>query len=258
MLGDVDWAGRYVGVEIPTVRQLLVAIARHRSMVLYAVVTVLALIVTMRHARAPFHLIEASLITIVAYSVAEYCLHRHVLHARLLWRSRLTAGIWRRLHYDHHMDPKDMTVLFAHPAASVPFLMLLSALAAIAAGDMDVFPAMVGTSFLAFMYYEAVHAAAHMLFPTDNGWLARRCRHHLRHHYMDEAAHFGVGSGVLDRILARLGRRAAGRGPSVTARNLGYDRAMALRYPWVAAGYARKRAALQGRAIVRASVAPIS
>jgi hypothetical protein len=165
-----------------------------------------------------------------------------VLHARGLWRLKSTAWLWRRLHYDHHMNPKDMTVLFAPPVMSVPFLLLLSALAAAGFGQGGLFPAMVFASFCAFAYYEIIHAASHLRLANRNKWLARRCRSHLRHHYLHEMADFGIGAGLIDRLC---GQTTATRGGklSPTVRNLGYDGELTARFPWVAEGYARKRAA---------------
>jgi hypothetical protein len=246
MLGDLAWAEKYAGREGLTIRSLITAIAQRRSVVLYAAIAAAGLTVAVLQVCAWRRLAEATGLTIISYPFVEYLLHRYVLHARVLWRTRSTAHIWRRLHYDHHMDPKDMAVLFAHPAATVPFLLLLSALAAAIGRDTALFPAMVCCSFLAFIFYEAMHAAAHMPLQTGNELLARRRRHHLRHHYWNEMANFGIATGVLDRLLPVSTAANAGHGPSPSVRNLGYDSAEIARYPWVAEGYARKRARLTG------------
>jgi hypothetical protein len=212
-------------------------------MMLYLAVAVAALGVTLMLDHAWRYLAEAIGITVICYPVAEYGLHRYVLHARGLWRTKPTAWLWRRLHYDHHMDPKDMTVLFAHLGMSVPFLMVLSALAAAAIAEVGLFPAMVFATFCAFAYYETMHAASHLGLRTSNKWLSRRCRQHLRHHYLHEMSDFGIGSGAIDRLCGRATAARGRRRLSPTVRNLGYDGELAAHYPWIARSYASKRAA---------------
>jgi hypothetical protein len=244
MLDDAAWAAKYAGCQPRSLRSLVLAIANHQAMAIYIMGAAVALAVTLARGHAALYVTQAIGITVVCYPLAEYALHRYVLHARGLWRIKLTAWLWRRLHYDHHMDPKDMTVLFAPPVVSIPFLLGLCGLAATTMGEAGLFPAMVFASFCAFAYYETMHAASHLGPRTANKWLARRCRNHLRHHYLQEMANFGIGSGLLDRLCYQS-PAARGRSKlSPTVRNLGYSGELAARYPWAAKSYARKRAAL--------------
>src|SRR4051812_48158863 len=54
------------------------------------------------------------------YPVVWYGLHRYVLHGRWMWRSPLTAGTWKRIHYDHHSDPNNLKVLFGALYTTLP------------------------------------------------------------------------------------------------------------------------------------------
>ncbi|MBS0538118.1 MAG: sterol desaturase family protein [Proteobacteria bacterium] len=217
-----------------------IAIARHRTIALYMAIAAAALIFAIFQTDALEYLAISAVLAILFYPFVEYGLHRFLLHMPILCRTRLTASIWRRLHYDHHMNPHDLTVLLAHPAASVPFLAFFSLLSCLAFG-IAMFPAMMFWSVLAFIYYEIMHAAAHMAPRIHGRWLVRHCRSHLRHHYVDETAHFGIGSTLLDRLFPLTARSADKIGRSPTVRTLGYDGEMAKRYPWVAAGYASKQ-----------------
>src|SRR2546421_290776 len=51
-------------------------------------------------------------LTALLYPLAEYGLHRCVLHGRFLYKARLTASLWKRIHFDHHRDPYDLRGLF--------------------------------------------------------------------------------------------------------------------------------------------------
>jgi hypothetical protein len=243
MLGDVEWASRYSGNRRLSVLQLLRAVASHRAIVLYAVIALAGFAYTLTLDQAGWRLAQGYLYTLIGYPIVEYVLHRFGLHGTLLCRSKLTAPVWRRVHYDHHMNPQDLTVLFAHPATSVPFLLLLSVIIAALAGDMMLIPATIAGTFTAFIFYEFMHTAAHVGLDTQNTWLAGRCRSHLRHHYLDEKVNFGIGVGLVDWLLRVVAGVQGQTSRSPTVNNLGYDDAMAARYPWVAEGYARRQAA---------------
>jgi hypothetical protein len=49
------------------------------------------------------------------YRFFEFCLHRFALHSKALYRRPWTAGLWCRIHYDHHTNPNDLSVLFGAP-----------------------------------------------------------------------------------------------------------------------------------------------
>lgn len=216
------------------------AVFAHGAIRLYVVVAIAALTLSLMLERSAACLATALVITVTSYPLVEYGLHRWILQARFWWRFEFTATAWRRVHYDHHRNPRDLTVLFADPVMSVPFLLLLSAFASVVAQEARLFPAMIFCSFLAFIYYEAMHAAAHLRVGSRNRWLARRRRDHLRHHHVDERRYLGVGTGLVDGLVGIVSRSSGRDRPSPTVYNLGYDEAMTARFPWVAEGYARK------------------
>lgn len=258
MLDDAAWAAKYASCQPRSLRSLVLAVANHQAIALYIVGAAVALAVTLARGHSALYMAEAIGITVICYPFAEYGLHRYVLHARGLWRTKPTAWLWRRLHYDHHMDPKDMTVLFAPPVVSIPFLLGLCELAAATTGETGLFPAMVFASFCAFAYYETMHAASHLSPRTANKWLACRWRNHLRHHYLQEMADFGIGSSLLDRLCGQTPPERGRSRPSPTVRNLGYSGELAARYPWAASSYASKRAALALQSNNRRTARPAS
>ena len=244
MFGDYTWACRFSGRQALSPLAFAGAFLAHRAILLYLAIATGALALSIAVEQAWPHLLVALAITLTSYPLVEYGLHRWVMQARFWWRSKLTAGAWRRVHYDHHRDPRDLTVLFAHPAMSVPFLLLVSGVASALAQDVLLLPAMLFWSSAAFIYYEAMHAAAHLGIRTGNRWLARRCRDHLLHHYVDENLHFGIGAGVIDRLAGTATSPGSKNLPSPTVRNLSYDEGRAASFPWVAEGYAQKQSAL--------------
>ena len=53
-------------------------------------------------------------------------LHRWVLHATWLYKSPLTAKVWKRIHYDHHQNPHDLSVLFGALYTTLPAILLIT------------------------------------------------------------------------------------------------------------------------------------
>lgn len=219
-------------------------LATHPAMRLYAAIAITGFGVAATRDDAFVNFTTALAITAISYPFVEYSLHRWILHSRIWWRTETTSRLWRRVHYDHHRNPSDLSVMLAHPSMSVPFLLLLSILAG--ALDLSLLPAMVGCSFCAFVVYEFVHCAAHMRVRVANRWLRKRRRAHLVHHHMDDTTCFGIATGLADRLLGDGRQVARGRARSFSARTLGYDDALAARFPWVAEGYARKQKAIAG------------
>jgi len=203
---------------------------------MYLVISIAAVFALIVIGGNVFALPVSLLIAVIFYPLVEYVLHRFVLHSSLLYRNAITAPLWRRLHYDHHMDPNNLSVLFASPLTSVPLLVVLAAMPGAFLDLQGLFPAMLATNFLMFTYYELMHASAHLKIDFQNNWIASHKRSHLRHHFICETQNYGIGTHVMDRIAG-----TADKSPrhSSTVRNLGYDDEVAEAYPWVRDGYRR-------------------
>jgi hypothetical protein len=236
MLGDKAWSRKYQPRQVDTMWALVRAGLDHYAIAMYLVISVIGLITFAATGGNPLALPLAVLVTGVFYPLVEYTLHRFVLHSNLLYRNRITAPIWRRLHYDHHMKPNNLAVLFAAPVTSVPLLLVLAAIPAMIVDLKGLFLAMITTNFLMFTYYEFMHASAHLKLGFHNGWIARHKQSHLRHHFISETQNYGIGTQLMDTLAG-----TADQSPhhSSTVRNLGYDDQAAEVYPWVRDGYQR-------------------
>ena len=182
-----------------TMASLVSILAAHPAMRLYAAIAFAAFGVAATMDDAVWNFATALAITVISYPFVEYALHRWVLHSKIWWRTETTSRLWRRVHYDHHRNPDDLSVILAHSSMSVPFLLLLSLL--VAALDVSLLPAMIGCSFCAYIFYEFVHCAVHMRVSVANRWLRRRRRAHLVHHHADDTMCFGIATGLADRLL---------------------------------------------------------
>ncbi len=154
-------------------------------------------------------IVEALAYAVGGYAVwtlTEYWLHRVVFHYEP------EDGIGARLHWMihgvHHDHPNDPMRLVMPPSASIPlaiafygvFYVVLGASAATA----------FGAGFLSgYLAYDVIHYHVHHHRPKS--WMGRRLRElHMRHHFQDDEAGFGVSAPYWDRVFrtAPPGKRA--------------------------------------------------
>lgn len=219
-----------------TLGELAVAYATYPSVLLYAVLAVgfMTGAVLLGVFVEPWRLLATLAATIAIFPFYEYGLHRFVLHNRTLYKSPLTADVWKRIHYDHHQDPNRLDVLFGSPtntlvgvlAPTLPLGYLIDewpgALAAAALG------------MVLFAFYEFCHCVQHLNYVPRSAWLRRIKKHHMAHHFHNETGNFGITSTFVDRLVGTLYADGATRPRSPHVYDLGYDAAEAARYPWVA------------------------
>jgi dihydroceramide fatty acyl 2-hydroxylase len=145
-------------------------------------------------------IVEAVAYAIGGYAVwtlTEYWLHRVVFHYEP------EDGIGARLHWMihgvHHDHPNDPLRLVMPPSASIPlaiafygvFYVVLGASAATA----------FGAGFLSgYLAYDMIHYHVHHHRPKS--WMGKRLRElHMRHHFQDDEAGFGVSAPYWDRVF---------------------------------------------------------
>jgi sterol desaturase/sphingolipid hydroxylase (fatty acid hydroxylase superfamily) len=169
------------------------------------------------------------------YQFFWYGLHRFVLHSRLLYRFEKTSALWKRIHYDHHRRPNDLSVLFGSLTNTLPTIGVLCGATGYLIGGAAGALLAVGTGLAMTMAYEYVHCIQHLGYLPESTILARMKRRHLLHHFHNEKGNYGITSYLPDRLLASFYGEGARAWPkSATVRNLGYTDEVARRFPWVA------------------------
>jgi 4-hydroxysphinganine ceramide fatty acyl 2-hydroxylase len=151
------------------------------------------------------------------FYLSEYGMHRFAFHAPpLSWPP--ARKLQHRLHYDHHVEPNRLDLLFLPACFLVPNLAVAAGLFAALFGTQAAASALLGMM-LAILHYEWVHYVAHIPYQqrTRLGrWIKQ---YHLRHHFISEKHWFGVSNPALDGVFGTL------RGPdaaekSTTTRHL--------------------------------------
>ena len=118
------------------------------------------------------------------FYLSEYGMHRFAFHAPpLSWPA--ARKLQHRLHYDHHVEPNRLDLLFLPVWFLVPNLAVAAGLFALVFGLEAAFSALLGMM-LAILHYEWVHYVAHIPYRprTRLGrWIKQ---YHLRHHFISE------------------------------------------------------------------------
>jgi 4-hydroxysphinganine ceramide fatty acyl 2-hydroxylase len=154
----------------------------------------------------------------LAFYLSEYTFHRFLFHAPPSGRGWLLS-LQRRLHYDHHVEPGRLDLLFLPLWFAVPNLALTGLIAWAFLGDWASAVSVVLGAILALLHYEWVHYAAHVPYRPRTHFGRWMKRYHLWHHFKNEHYWFGVSSPVLD-FAYRTWRQPDGIARSTTAREL--------------------------------------
>ncbi len=216
-----------------TLSSLTVAFFQHHAVWTYLLLAVVS--ATLSGFR-PSTLLQTGAAILAAgliYPLIWYALHRWVLHSRWMFKSPLTASTWKRIHYDHHMDPHHLEVLFGALYTTLPTIVLATVPIGWLIGGLGAAMAALGAGLLITCIYEFVHCVEHLPYKPRNRFLANMKARHLAHHFHDENGNYGITNFAWDGLFGTLYERQDRPYKSPTVFNLGYDEEAARRYPWV-------------------------
>ena len=133
------------------------------------------------------------------FYLSEYGMHRFAFHATPLSWS-VARKLQHRLHYDHHVEPNRLDLLFLPIWFLAPNLAVATGIFALIFGVEASMSALFGMM-LAILHYEWVHYVAHIPYQPRT-WLGRWIKqYHLRHHFVSEKHWFGVSNPTLDGVF---------------------------------------------------------
>lgn len=231
-------------LERMTMSDLVRGYLTYPAIIFYAVLASASFAVAILHARTFARAAIAILFAVLLYPIVWYLLHRFVLHGSFLYKSPLTARLWKRIHFDHHQEPRDMKVLFGALHTTVPTMVVIACPLGWAIGGMSGSAAALGTAVACTCYYEFCHCVQHLPHTPRSRFLRRMKRLHLAHHFHNETGNFGITNFVCDRLFGTYYQRTDDISASATVFNLGYTDQEAEQYPWVAA-FSRPRPAMR-------------
>ncbi|HEX8467834.1 MAG TPA: sterol desaturase family protein, partial [Allosphingosinicella sp.] len=224
-----------------TLRELVVAYFQYPAIIAYlALSAAAAAFYAARPAPLAPTLVSIGVATLI-YPFVWYMLHRFVLHSKWMWKSRLLAPTWKRIHYDHHQDPNHLEVLFGALHTTLPTIAVATLPIGYAIGSpwgqeaaWGAAAAAFGTGLGTTCFYEFVHCIQHLAYKPKRKWLAEMKKRHMAHHFHDENGNYGITSFLWDRAFGTFYDRPERPNKSPTVFNLGYTEEVAKLYPHVA------------------------
>ncbi len=145
---------------------------------------------------------------VLFWTLLEYIIHRWAFHYEP------KTGIGKKLHFIihgvHHDYPNDATRLVMPPGVSIPLAFAFGGVFWLIFGGW--YPAVFAGFGSGYLAYDMIHYATHHF--AMRGWIgAQLKRYHLRHHYQDDQAGYGVSSPIWDYVF---GTRQVGAKPDPT------------------------------------------
>jgi sterol desaturase/sphingolipid hydroxylase (fatty acid hydroxylase superfamily) len=233
------WSDREYHLDRMNLKELTIAYFQYYAIVAYIFVAIVSAIFVVVSVKLDGVIlpgvIASALCTILLYPLIWYLLHRWVLHSKWMWRSVLTASVWKRIHYDHHSDPNNLQVLFGALYTTLPTVVIATVpIGYTLAGWPGAIMALcVGV--LQTCFYEYMHCIQHLGYVPNWSWVKRIKKLHMAHHFHNETGNFGITNFFWDRFLKTMYEKMSQRPRSKTVFNLGYDEEVAKDYPYVAA-----------------------
>ncbi|XHC51978.1 sterol desaturase family protein [Algihabitans albus] len=227
------WAGRKYFLDKMSLGDLVKAYFTYYAILVYLALAAAAIALSVALSDGLLAPLLSAAVVILLYPLVEYLLHRFVLHAQFLYKSPLTAKLWKRIHFDHHQNPNDLSVLFGALHTTLPPIALITLPLGWAIGGPGSAAAACAAGLLVFAFYEFCHCVQHLPFKPKSAWLQRIKKSHIAHHFHNEQGNFGITSFVWDRAFGTYYAHAKQIGRSPTVFNLGYTMAQTERYPWV-------------------------
>jgi hypothetical protein len=138
---------------------------------------------------------------------SEYTTHRFMFHAPPQ-RNAFVLKLQHRLHYDHHVTPDELGLLFLPVWFVIPVASLTFGIFFAVTRDLSTSAAMLLGAVLGLFYYEWVHYVAHIPFVPKTRFGRWIKKYHLWHHFKNERMWFGVTNPSMDvvgRSYARVG-----------------------------------------------------
>lgn len=142
----------------------------------------------------------AFLIGMATYAMSEYMIHRFLFHMKTPTNPFLLKWI-KRLHFDHHVDPNDLKLLFLPIWFSLPGFAIFSVIFYSLTGTLQLTIAYLAGIIVYFLYYEWKHYIAHRPVQPRTKMGRNIKKAHLWHHFKNENYWFGVTHTSIDKTF---------------------------------------------------------
>ncbi len=232
-VGYKAWKAEEYLLNRMTFNDLVRAYVTYPGVQFYAAMIIACVIVTALTFEAIVPTALAVAVGALIFPLSWYITHRFILHGSWMYKTPFLARFWKRVHYDHHRFPNDLSVLFGGLHTTVPPIMLIAGPIGWLIGGASGAAAAIAGMVVMTMYTEFLHAGEHLAFEPKSKFWRDIKRRHLAHHFHDETGNFGIAEFFWDRAFGTFYAETEDRPRSAHARNLGYTDETAEKFPWV-------------------------
>ena len=135
-------------------------------------------------------------IGVLTWTLLEYVIHRYVFHYEP--KTRVGKLLHFIMHGVHHDYPNDASRLVMPPIISVPLAVVFYVVFILTLGRFA--PAALAGFGFGYVCYDTIHYATHHFAMKRGVWRWLK-QYHLRHHYQDDQAGYGVSSPLWDYVF---------------------------------------------------------
>jgi 4-hydroxysphinganine ceramide fatty acyl 2-hydroxylase len=133
---------------------------------------------------------------VLTWTLLEYVIHRYIFHYEP--KTRVGKLLHFIMHGVHHDYPNDATRLVMPPIISVPLAVVFYVVFILTLGRFA--PAALAGFGFGYVCYDTIHYATHHFAMKRGVWRWLK-QYHLRHHYQDDHAGYGVSSPLWDYVF---------------------------------------------------------
>lgn len=141
---------------------------------------------------------------LLTWTLIEYLLHRYLFHFEP--KTETGQRLIYLFHGVHHDTPQDRTRLLMPPAGALPILVVLYLVFYMILPYPWAEP-FTGFFIIGYLVYDYIHYATHH-FPMRHPVLKFLKHYHMRHHFTEEDARFGVSSPFWDWVFGTYPSRS--------------------------------------------------
>src|SRR5262245_41967324 len=178
-IGLRRWTGRSYDLGKMSFGDLAIAYSTYYAIDTYLVIAAISAVVAIHVSTGWMPTAVGGVAAFFIYPFAWYLIHRFVLHSRALYKSRWTAATWKRIQFDHHLDPDRLEVLFGALWTTLPTIAGVTLPLGWLLGGAGGAASALSVGLLTTCVYEFGHCVQHLNYKPKNKFLRRIKRWHL-------------------------------------------------------------------------------
>jgi len=232
-IGYKAWKSEEYLLSRMTFEDLVRAYVTYPGIQVYAAIIIASLVGGLAIMASPWRFAGSIAAGALLFPIAWYVTHRFILHGSWMYKTPYLAKFWKRVHYDHHRFPSDLSVLFGGLHTTLPPVFAIAGPLGWAIGGAPGALGAIAGFLVMTCYTEFLHSGQHLAFEPKSAFWKTIKKRHLAHHFHNENGNYGIAEFFWDKLFRTFYGETEEIARTATTRNLGYTDETAERFPWV-------------------------